>query len=271
MTSLKSIIKYLLPDRALRFFTGLFYGWSGNFETWAEAKSQSSGYDLPSILEKVKDSTFRVKNGIVPYERDSVIFDKVHYSYPLLSCLMWAAAKNKGKLNILDFGGSLGSTYYQNKCFLDSLDSVKWNIVEQPEFVKIGRESFSDEIIHFYTSIEDCLNENKIDIVLFSSVLQYTESPYALLNEIKTRRIKHILIDRTPFIKGRDRITIQKVHPKIYKASYPCWFFNEAKFIDFFSTDYEMIVEFDSLDVANIVSEFKGFLFILKPIQNSEK
>ena len=98
-------------------------------------------------------------------------------------------------------------------------------------------------------------------MVFFSSVLQYIEKPYELLEQIKLKGIKYILIDRTPFIKGKDRITIQKVHPKIYKARYPCWFFNKSKFLKSFIDKYELIMEFESLDKANINSEFRGFIF----------
>jgi len=220
---------------------------------------------FPAILEKVRDSALLVKKGLAPYERDSVVFDKVQYSFPLLAGLMWIAAQNNGKLNVLDFGGSLGSTFHQNKFFLNTLDYVRWCIVEQPDFVRTGIDSFSDDVLHFYYSIDDCFKENNIDIILLSSVLQYLESPFDILNHIKLKRIKYIIIDRTPFIKGRDRITIQKVHPKIYNASYPCWFFNKTKFLDSIIGDYDMIMEFNSLDEANIVSEFKGFLFEQNP------
>jgi putative methyltransferase (TIGR04325 family) len=38
----------------------------------------------------------------------------------------------------LDFGGSLGSSYFQNKKFLDALRLVEWNVVEQENFVATG-------------------------------------------------------------------------------------------------------------------------------------
>jgi putative methyltransferase (TIGR04325 family) len=269
MNRLKLFIKLIVPRSVLGYFTGFFYGWTGNYSNWEEAKRKCSGYDSQSILEKVKEAAFLVKNGKTIYERDSAIFDTAQYSFPLLSGLMWIAAQNNGRLNVLDFGGSLGSTYYQNKRFLDSLNYVRWSIVEQPDFVYTGLESFSNEILHFYYSIDDCLKENNIDIILLSSVLQYLESPFDLLNRIKSKKIKYIIIDRTPFTKGQDRITIQKVHPKLYNASYPCWFFNKTKFLDFITADFDLIMEFDSLDEANIVSEFKGFLFELTTNQKT--
>jgi putative methyltransferase (TIGR04325 family) len=258
---LKKVIKDFLPPALKRFLSGLFYGWYGNFPTWAEAAKKCGGYDSFKILEKVKKSSLMVKNGSAVFERDSVLFENIEYSFPLLSGLLWIANQNNGKLNVLDFGGSLGSTYFQNKFFLDSQNEVNWCIVEQPGFVKTGKESFEDEKLHFFYSIEDCLNVYKIDVVILSSVLQYIEEPYSLLENIRLKGINYIIIDRTPFIEGNDRITIQKVKPSIYSGSYPCWFFNEDKFLSTLTKEYELLLEFDALDEANNSSKFKGFLF----------
>lgn len=257
----KNNFKKLVPDRMKRFMTSIFYGWYGNYASWNDAKIKSSGYDSTVIVDKVKASLSEVKEGSASYERDSVLFNEVQYTFPVLSALMWIAARNRGKLNVLDFGGSLGTTYYQNKLFLDSLPDINWCIVEQPGFVQAGRESFEDEKLHFYYSIEECLKLFEIDVVLLSSVLQYLEKPFRLLDQIKAEEIEYLIIDRTPFIMGHDRITVQKVHPKIYSGSYPCWFFNEEKFISELTTDYKLILEFDALDKANISSKFKGFIF----------
>lgn len=265
---IKKIIKEIMPDPLIRSVTGIFYGWRGSFADWSEAKKKCSGYDSKEILEKVKDSTLKVRDGKAVYERDSMIFDEIQYSFGLLSGLMWIAAQNSGKINVLDFGGSLGSTYYQNKIFLDSLTEVNWCIVEQPDFVKTGLEIFKDERLHFFYTIEECMKLFKIDVVLLSSVLQYLDKPYSLLNQIKLQHNQYLIIDRTPFIKGKDRITVQKVNPKIYKASYPCWFFNEEKFLTGLSSDYKMVMEFSAIDKANIKSKFKGFIF-KKAVKNA--
>jgi putative methyltransferase (TIGR04325 family) len=249
-----------MPPFLLRVLTGLFYGWHGSYSSWAEAKKKGTGYDSTSILEIVKKSSLKVKNGLAAYERDSVLFDNIEYSFPLLSGLMWIAAQKKGTLNILDFGGSLGSSYFQNKLFLDSLSSFSWNIVEQPDFVKTGMENFSDKNLHFFYTIEDCLKSVDIDVIILSSVLQYIDNPYDLLEHIKSTGIRFMIIDRTPFINTTDRITLQKVNPKIYKATYPCWFFNKEKFVSFISNGYNIILEFEAIDKANLISEFKGFI-----------
>ena len=264
LKKIKQTLKKILPDPVSRKITGLFYGWHGNYSGWSEAKEKCEGYGSVSILETVSASAAKVRDGKAVFERDSVIFDEIQYSFPVLAGLMWIAAQNKGNLNIIDFGGSLGSSYYQNKKFLDTLQEVNWCVVEQPDFVSAGLKSFSTERLHFFNNIEDCISQYHIHAVLLSSVLPYIEEPYNVLQSISEAGIENIIIDRTFYIKGADRITIQKVHPLIYKADYPCWFFNRSKFLDFFSGHYDLILEFDAMDKTNLRSESKGFIFRIK-------
>lgn len=258
---MRGLIKRLIPGFITRTITGLFYGWRGNYRSWEEASSRCYGYNADHILERVRESARRVIRSEVAYERDSVTFNEIKYNYHLLSVLMWAAARNQGNLHIMDYGGALGSTYYQHKTFLDGIPELNWSIVEQPGFVRAGMEEFAGERLNFYPTIEDCLKTGIVDLVLLSSVIQYLEKPYEVLEDILSRDIELIVFERTPFVKGKDRITIQKVKPAIYKASYPCWFFNEDRFRDFMGQGYELLIEFDALDRANVRSEFKGFVF----------
>lgn len=262
---MQNLLRKIIPGFIRNIITSLFYGWKGNYDNWDVAKHKCSGYDSPSILKKVKDAALQVKNGSALYERDSVLFNTPDYSYSLITSLLWASISTKGKLNVLDFGGSLGSTYFHNAKFLDTTSELNWCIVEQPNYVKEGLLHFANKRLHFFNNISECYKLFNINVVFLSSVLQYLEYPYALLDEIIALKPTFIIIDRTPFIKKADRITIQKVHPKIYKASYPCWFFNKRKFMDYMSQQYELILEFDALDKANIKSEFKGFLYKLRP------
>jgi putative methyltransferase (TIGR04325 family) len=240
------------------------YGWSGYFSTWDEASALCSGYNQDTIFQKVKEATLKVKNNEAVYERDSVIFEKVEYSYPLAAFLMWSFFDNKN-LDIIDFGGSLGSTYYQNRLFLQKIENLNWNIVEQEKFVEIGKTYFEDENLHFYYSVEECLNKssNKINTIIFSSVLQYLSSPYELLNQILSNDFKNIIIDITTIHdEDFDRITIQQVPPSIYEASYPTWFFSEKKFINFFESKGYRLVNDWNLNYNINIGKHKGYFFI---------
>ena len=141
MDGIKSLLRDILPPVFLRvmkkiFRTGIVF--HGDYSTWDEAVKASTGYDQLNIFEKTKNSTLKVKLGEEVYERDSVIFDHIEYSLPVLAGIMFAAAKDEGRLSVLDFGGSLGSSYFQNREFLTLLPNVQWGIVEQPHYVNYG-------------------------------------------------------------------------------------------------------------------------------------
>lgn len=244
--------------------------WSGTYASWEEALRVSTGYDSKVILDKVKDALLRVKNGEAVYERDSVLFDEIQYSWALLACLMWIAAQQRGYLNILDFGGSLGSTYFQNRKFLKALSGVQWNIVEQSHFVDVGKRHFEDSLLRFFYDIESCLNQVSPNTILFSSVIQYLEKPYELLKKVKGLKVKYILFDRTSLlIDGKDRLTVQTVPSQIYNADYPCWFFDKSRFYSFFEDDYQLIADYDALEGEMKLHNgqaaiYKGMLFVRK-------
>ena len=263
---LKSIIPPILLDN-IRFRSK--YGWFGDYSSWEDAQKDSVGYDSELILGKVKNSLLKVKNGEAVYERDSVLFDKVDYSWPLLASLLWIAAQKENCLNIIDFGGSLGSTYFQNRKFLSALRKLRWNIVEQDNFVNCGKKYFEDDVLKFYYDIGSCMKETTPSAILFSSSIQYTEKPYDLLANILENKFEYIIFDLTGFISNnsRDRITIQKVPPSIYEATYPCWFFNKERFLSIFKNDYSLVEEFEGylgqdIKIDNrIDAKYLGFIF----------
>ncbi len=105
--------------------------WSGNYKSWLEAENKSSGYDENSILEKVRNSVLKVKSGQAAYERDSVAFDTLEYSQELLDIFKTISFESGGVLNVVDFGCSLGSMYYQYRNLLSDIKELNWNIVEE--------------------------------------------------------------------------------------------------------------------------------------------
>ena len=92
---------------------------------WVDAQNEAIGYDSDVIIQAVKKSSLKVKMAMI-YERDSVVFEETQYSWPLLAGLMFGGMllDASGQLKVLDFGGSLGSIYYQNKKFLDKFRDV---------------------------------------------------------------------------------------------------------------------------------------------------
>ncbi len=274
---IKKMIKLLTPPVLPLLLRPLYCGtpFSGNYATWGDAKKHSTGYDSDVILRKVRDSLLQVKKGLAVHETDSMLFDRIKYSWPLLTALMWCASQGGNKLSLIDFGGSLGTTYFQNRKFLKDLKELHWNIVEQRNFVECGKKYFEDEHLKFYDDIDSCCEAQLPNVIIFSGVLQYLEDPYGMLGEIFRYPFEYILVDRTLFFTDNtpDRITIQNVPPAHYEASFPAWFFNLEKFLKYFKGRYDMIEDFDSNDgIINLEGReavHKGFIFRLRKPESS--
>ena len=267
MNKLLETIKWLTPPLALDIYRRLSgkYEFVGNYSHWHEALAQCSGYDAEVILDRVKESLLKVVNGEAAFERDARVFDQPLYWWPLVAALLWVASKNDNRLNLLDFGGSLGSVYFQNRKFLNHLENLNWSVVEQQRFVECGRRHFRNEHLDFFVDIEECTVLKNPDAVLLSGVLQYMEKPYGVLAEVVSKDFRQVIVDRTPFIEtANDRIVIQKVPSTHYPGSYPAWLFSTGKFLDYMTSHYEMVAEFDSFDQfreRHSVARAKGFIF----------
>ncbi|WP_288907981.1 methyltransferase, TIGR04325 family [uncultured Desulfovibrio sp.] len=202
--------------------------WEGDYPDWQSAVDASTGYDQEAIFVKVRDAARAVRDGKALWERDSVLFYHKEHNLPLLSALMSVAAWNRGRLRVLDFGGAFGSVYWQHKPLLHKLDALSWNVVEQPHVVACGQKEFSTDALQFWPDMESCAAANQIDVVLFSSVLQYLEFPYERLQQALTLQPYAIIIDRTPFASKGERLTVQHVSQEIYPASYACRWLNKT-------------------------------------------
>ena len=238
----------------------------GNYASWQEALAHSTGYDSSLILEKVSSALAKVKSGEAVYERDSVLFDRIEYPFPVLAALLRAAAANGGRLNVLDFGGSLGSTYFQCRKFLSVLPQLTWHIVEQEIFVARGKALFESEQLRFYFSMKESIEDRQPDVVLFSSVLQYLQNPFEVLRTAMESGVRHILIARTPFSAlNDDRLCVQHVPAQIYPASYPCWIFSEQNFKQQMLKQFELIADFNGTDgrgrAGSLSFDFKGMIW----------
>jgi putative methyltransferase (TIGR04325 family) len=243
--------------------------WHGKYTNWEDALSFSSGYQESTILEKCFESLLKVKNGEAVYERDSVLFEKKEYSIGLLSSLFYVALSSFGKVSVLDFGGSFGTSYFQNKEFLTLFNQCKWGVVEQSQFFNKGKTNFKDETLDFYLTIDECIKGISPNVFFASGSIQYIKDPLNLLMKINDSNIKFLIFDRISFSESDCFITIQNVPTEIYDASYPCWILNYNWFIETLS-NYNVVFEFPSFcdpDYVinnNVLVKWRGIMLELK-------
>lgn len=265
---------YLLKIKLLALIQGRTsvskpHGWFGNYKSWRDVKNECDGFDAVNILSKVKSSVLKVRNGDAVYERDSVLFDEIQYSPQLIDALKKSV--NNDTLHIVDFGGSLGSSYFQHKHIFNTLKNFKWSVVEQSHFVDCGKKDIAIDYLQFYYTIEEALKHQQPHVLFLSSVIPYFEKPYELIEKLIDYNFTYIIVDRTAFIESdNERITKQIVPEFIYKASYPAWFLNENKFVSAFTKKYNLISDFESVFDGDGITEDgirvyrKGFYFKLK-------
>jgi len=246
-------------------------GYFGRFEDWQTAKGQAMGYQDPAIAEKVAAAAQKVLSGSAVYERDSVIFESREFSFPLATALLWIATKTQGQLRVLDFGGGLGTSFFQNKPFMNWIPRLEWSIVEQPSFVEQARAVFAGHSLNFYSDLTVGLQTAKPQFVLLSSSLQYVEKPYEALREITEADVDVVMIDRTLFSsESSDYATRQYVPQSIFPATIPTWIFSREKLLEYMQQKYRLLSEFPAFkSTTNLDRDGRdlqelGYLFVLK-------
>lgn len=183
------------------------------------------------------EATDAVRKGEALYEQDGVLFYEENNNYELIAALLYVYAV-RGKLDVIDFGGALGSTFFRYKKLLASC-KPSWEIVEQAHYVDYGKRSIPE--ITFHHRIDECSQD--ADVILFSSVLAYLEDPCALFGTCLDKGAEFVIIDETAFSRDdRDVITLQHVPESIHKAVYPLYLFSYSNFRDFVNQKgYEII------------------------------
>lgn len=235
----------------------------GDYPSWAAARAASTGYDSQAILNRVLASVRTVRDGGAAFERDGVTFAKPAFVWSVAACLALEAARNRGRLRVLDFGGSLGSFYFQHRALWKGAAEVRWAVVEQEMFVRAGKKEFSTEELSFHPDIEDAVLAAAPTVALLSGVVGWVENPHGLLAEIVRRDFRAVILDRNPIIPGkRDRLTVQEVPAQIVEASYPVWLFAKEGILRHFAERYELRTEFAGQDLPAGGAEFRGFYFV---------
>lgn len=263
--------KEIVKQKLIRFFAFLknekkAVSFQKKLSCFSEARQMCDGYEAETIFDKVKNAVLEVKAGNAYYERDGCLFYEKDY-YLQLIAVLFTIFFDQEKLNIIDFGGSLGSMYYQNKDMLiPFINNLTWNIVEQRHFVEWGGANLEDDILKFYYSvdeIEDC------NCVIFGSSLQYLEDYEEYLEKISQRKYKYIILDRTA-VCDEEWFSIEVVHEPIYEAKYPVHVFREDELILLFKglgygLNLQWVKDFSEIFVVDDkVVRQKSFLFVLE-------
>lgn len=260
MTSLRDFVPPVLKRLLLSA------GMGGNtfrhgYKSWEDALAKAEGYDSEKITSSLLSAATKVRDGSAVYERDGVLFSEIQYSWPLLAALSLSRRESQS-LRVLDWGGSLGSSYFQNKDLLESSGcKLDWTIVEQEHLVDLGKREFQSKSLHFSNNLGD-FSVGQFDVAMFGGSICYIPNAEEILLSVKGLGPYGIIFDRTPEARGKeDLFGVQRVNSRIYKASYPIRSFGIGKLGELLSPHYRKIVEWESDLQPDPATTSKGYVF----------
>jgi putative methyltransferase (TIGR04325 family) len=97
-----------------------------------------------------------------------------------------------------------------------------------------------------------------------SSVLQYLENPFKVLNYLLKKKVKYFLLLRTLVHNKNEEIKVQVVPKYIYKSNYPVRIFNQSLLLNFFFKNNYCLIKnsFKNEPIGDLLQ--KNFFFKLK-------
>jgi len=159
----------------------------------------------------------------------------------------------------------MGAHYFKLRRFLPQ--GVRWTVVEVPATVKAGRKEFSSSELRFEEDIKDA---GQVDIVLASGALQYTSAPYENVRRLIETGAKGFVFDKVPLLV-KDRITVQRVDPSLFDASFTCWIMARERFLKE-TSGLEMRMSWEMPDYASWIdgrAEYINHGFVFERTQRS--
>ena len=235
----------------------------GPFHSWSEALNASTGYNDPKITKKAITALNKILSGDKLCEKDTISFDEYQYSLPLILGINYILKSVKGKVVVLDYGGSFASSFFRNFDILREFD-IHWIVVEQENIVQIAKKKLSNyKELEFITDSD--LKKRKVtfqyDILLFGSSLQFLESPELEISKLIHEGVKSLIFEQTPFVvSGSRQLTVQQIKEPIYDSSYPAWHFEESEFMTWIGNQYKLRYKSQNPHVNNYCNNFTSVL-----------
>lgn len=209
------------------------YELSEPYPSWDEALANSTDWHHPSIALRALASARLVRDGKCTVEQDGRTAVDVSYSGALLAALLLGAVRHDS-FQVIDFGGGLGSNFFQHRQLLPHLAArlKHWHIVERPIIVRHGHAEFALPGLSFHEQVPHLDGPT---VTMFTGSFQYLREPFAVLDQIKSDILaidRVVMVDPTLDL-GRDEIHVQTPSPTLYYgANFPVWRFSYRPLIE---------------------------------------
>ena len=201
-------------------------------KNWESAVSGSSGYQSPQTMSTIEGSDPVVDKQTI--NQNFLGNRYLQVASAILSGLNPEKLKPGTTIRLLDIGGGLGEYFFLLQQNLPNL-KFEWLILETPALCELAKSKHADSSGVSWT---DALNDSSqtFDIVLLSSVIQYVEKPFELI-ETAMQKAPLLIFNRLPLSKNpHNSVCIQRPGFLETKGSYPVHILSEKLFLSYLST-----------------------------------
>jgi putative methyltransferase (TIGR04325 family) len=167
---------------------------------------------------------------------------------------------------LVDFGGSVGITYYLLRQHLSFPEDFVWMVCDLPAVIESGRQMAATRDTPALRFTDKFTDAEGSDILICSGTVQYLDKSLADLLSSLQKMPTHLLINRTPIWDRETMFTLQNI------ADFTCVYrlMNRQEFIDpLLALGYRLVADWKCIESAFSVwfrpslwlNSYHGFYF----------
>ena len=163
------------------------------YESYARASRDSETYEEPAIVEVVVKKTELLRDRLRSASRR-----QVSTRQSVQNAFVLTYARGLAPLNVLDYGGACGASFFELDHLLPSL-IAEWRVVETEAMARAAGKVFQEERIWFYSDLDEAVQDMPSrDLLIASGVLQYLPGPLSSLRHLLALEFSYLYVTRTP-------------------------------------------------------------------------
>ena len=189
---------------------------------------------------------------------------QIHNTVMSFGYVLARAARGRGQLAMLDWGGGLGHYAVLARALLPEIE-LDYHCRDLPLLTRGGRDVLPEATFH---DTDDSAFARSYDLVLASSSLHYAQDWRGLLARLVSVTGDYLYVTRQPFVPTAPSfVVVQRAHRNGYLTEYPGWFLNRNEFLDVARTlglelrREFLIAERPVVPRAPEAADYRGFLF----------
>lgn len=231
---LRGLADNWLPPAAKRLIQMILSEWEYLPNGWPDLDALGQGWDATSVAkaqERHWPTLLRNIKGPGPLGLSHFLRSEGrehtgdHNAMMSFGYVLAKAARNKQRLSILDWGGSLGHYYLYSQALLPDLE-VDYTCFDVPLLNQSGRRVLP-EVNHVNDPAEAL--GRQYDLVISSSALHYFKEWQNCARSLAEATIDSLYIARLQTIKnGHTYAVIQRPYHSGYNTEYPSWFISRV-------------------------------------------